>query len=74
VARERRQQLCGIDLPLLPQIVSVTAGRELVADELAEQGWLEPRFTDAGDLAWFWTSQAETALELSALTTGHPPN
>jgi hypothetical protein len=36
------------------------------AHELAEQGWLERRF--AGDeLAWFWTAQAETALDLSAL-------
>jgi hypothetical protein len=38
------------------------------AVEFAEQGWLERRFvTEPGKLSWWWTSAAETALNLSAL-------
>ena len=44
------------------------------AHELAEQGWLERRFEPDGEMSWWWTSQAETALELGALTTGPSPN
>ena len=44
------------------------------AHELAEQGWLERRIEDNGELSWWWTSQAETALELGALTSGSSPN
>jgi hypothetical protein len=44
------------------------------AHELAEAGWLERRFTDDGELAWFWAPQGDVALELGALTTGHSPN
>ena len=44
------------------------------AHALAELGWLERRFEDNGDMSWWWTSKAETALELGALTTGPSPN
>jgi hypothetical protein len=45
------------------------------AHHLAEGGWLERRFVEPdGELAWFWTQQAETALDLSALTTGQSMN
>jgi hypothetical protein len=37
-----------------------------VAHELAEQGWLERQFVD-DELAWFWTPQAEVALNTGAL-------
>ncbi len=37
------------------------------AHELAEHGWLERRSEANGDLSWFWTPQAETALDTSAL-------
>jgi hypothetical protein len=40
------------------------------AHMLAEQGWLERRFVD-GDLAWFWTRQADTALDMAELMTAH---
>jgi hypothetical protein len=33
---------------------------------------LERRFEDNGDLSWWWTAQAETALDLNALTTLTP--
>lgn len=36
------------------------------AHRLAEQGWLARRFVD-DELAWFWTPQAETALDMNAL-------
>jgi hypothetical protein len=38
------------------------------AQELSDAGWLERRTVDAnGDTAWFWTSQAEAALDMNAL-------
>ena len=38
------------------------------AERLAEAGWLERRTVDAtGDTCWFWTSQAETVLDMNAL-------
>jgi hypothetical protein len=37
------------------------------AHELAEAGWLQRRFQPDGELAWFWTPQAETTLDLTAL-------
>jgi hypothetical protein len=37
------------------------------ADELAEAGWLERRVEDSGDVSFWWTSQAETSLDLNAL-------
>jgi hypothetical protein len=36
------------------------------AHELAEDGWLRREFVD-GELAWFWTDEAEVALHLGAL-------
>lgn len=38
------------------------------AHDLAELGWLERRFEPDGEMSWWWTQQAETALETSALT------
>jgi hypothetical protein len=38
------------------------------AEELGEAGWLERRTVDAtGDTAWFWTREAEMALDLNGL-------
>jgi hypothetical protein len=43
------------------------------AEELCEAGWLEKRTVDAtGDTAWFWTRQAEAALDLNALRRTEP--
>jgi hypothetical protein len=43
------------------------------AEELCAAGWLERRTVDAnGDTAWFWTSQAETALDMNALVRTDP--
>ena len=42
-------------------------------DELADAGWLERRTVDAtGDTCWFWTPQAETALDMNALRRTDP--
>lgn len=39
------------------------------AVKLADAGWLERRYVDAtGDWSWFWTGQAEHALDTNALT------
>ena len=41
---------------------------EQEAQELADAGWLERRTVDAtGDTCWFWTAQAESALDMNAL-------
>jgi hypothetical protein len=43
------------------------------AHDLAERGWLRREFVphpehhDKRELAWFWTDQAETALDTNAL-------
>jgi hypothetical protein len=37
------------------------------AHELAEHGWLERRFMPDGEMAWFWTPAAETALDMNQL-------
>jgi hypothetical protein len=34
---------------------------------LAELGWLDRRFEADGELSWWWTPAAETALDLSSL-------
>jgi hypothetical protein len=34
---------------------------------LAERGWLERRFEPDGEMSWWWTPQAEAALDLSKL-------
>jgi hypothetical protein len=38
------------------------------AIELAEAGWLERRSEDDGPSTWWWTPEAEAALDLNALT------
>jgi hypothetical protein len=39
------------------------------AQRLCDAGWLERRTVDAtDDPCWFWTRQAEAALDLNALT------
>ena len=39
------------------------------AEQLREAGWLERRtVNDSDDVAYFWTREAETALDLNALT------
>ena len=39
------------------------------AVRLADAGWLERRYVDAtGDWCWFWTREAEAALDINALT------
>jgi hypothetical protein len=43
-------------------------GAQPDAEELCQAGWLERRTVDAnGDIAWFWTAEAEMALDVSAL-------
>jgi hypothetical protein len=43
------------------------------AEQLYEAGWLERRTVDdTGDVAWFWTSQAEAALDVNALRRTDP--
>ena len=38
------------------------------AERLSDAGWLERRTVDAnGDTAWFWTHEAEMALDVNAL-------
>jgi hypothetical protein len=38
------------------------------AERLSEAGWLERRTVDAtGDTCWFWTREAEMALDVNAL-------
>jgi hypothetical protein len=43
------------------------------AERLSEAGWLERRTVDAnGDTAWFWTQEAEAALDMNALRRTDP--
>ena len=43
------------------------------AERLCDAGWLERRTVDAnGDTAWFWTVQAEGALDINALRRDDP--
>ena len=38
------------------------------AQQLADAGWLERRTVNAtGDTCWFWTREAETALDVNGL-------
>ena len=39
------------------------------AEELADHNWLERRPLENGDVSYFWTHWAETALGLVGLTT-----
>jgi hypothetical protein len=47
--------------------ITVGANHLHAAHDLAEEGWLERRFV-TGDLSWWWTTAADTALALDALT------
>ena len=38
------------------------------AIELADAGWLERRSEDDGPSTWWWTPEAEAALDVNALT------
>jgi hypothetical protein len=38
------------------------------AQELADAGWLERRTEDDGPSTWWWTPEAEAALDMNALT------
>ena len=38
------------------------------AERLVEAGWLERQPLDNGDTAYWWTQEAETALDMNALT------
>ena len=38
------------------------------AVELQEAGWLERRMEDNGHASWWWSQQAEGALDTNALT------
>jgi hypothetical protein len=43
------------------------------AERLCEAGWLERRTVDnTDDVAFFWTSQAEAALDMNALRRTDP--
>ena len=42
------------------------------AHDLAEAGWLERRFEPDGEMSWWWTPAAETALDLDALRRDEP--
>jgi hypothetical protein len=43
------------------------------AQELADAGWLERQTVEAnGDTCWFWTPQAEAALDMNALRRNDP--
>jgi len=48
------------------QVVEPWAPPEAV--RLSEAGWLERKMLDNGDAFWFWTAEAETALDMNALT------
>jgi hypothetical protein len=38
------------------------------AQQLCDAGWLERRTVDAtGDVCWFWTREAEMALDMNGL-------
>jgi hypothetical protein len=48
-------------------------GAQPDAEELCEAGWLERRTVDdTGDTAWFWTREAEGALDMQALHRDDP--
>jgi hypothetical protein len=38
------------------------------ADQLRRRGWLEARTEDNGATSWWWTREAETALQVDALS------
>ena len=42
------------------------------AHELAEAGWLERRSEPDGPSSWWWTPQAEAALDMTGLRRDDP--
>jgi len=52
------------------QVVEPWALPEAV--RLQEAGWLERRMLDNGDASWWWTPEAETALDMQALRRDDP--
>jgi hypothetical protein len=44
------------------------------AHALCERGWLERRFTDTGELAWFWTAAGDIAMSISGLQDAYHRN
>jgi hypothetical protein len=44
------------------------------AHHLAEAGWLARRVEKGGDISWWWTQQAEIALNLGAIVNEQDPN
>jgi hypothetical protein len=49
------------------------ASRSFTPRSETQAGWLERRTVDAtGDTCWFWTRQAETALDMRALRRDDP--
>ena len=43
------------------------------AQQLADAGWLERRTVDAtGEVCWFWTQEAEAALNMKGLRRDDP--
>ena len=48
-------------------------GKYPEAVKLTNAGWLERRYVDAtGDWCWFWTREAEAALDMNALRRNDP--
>lgn len=39
------------------------------AEDLLERGWLERRTEPSGDVSWWWTPAAESALDINAMLT-----
>ena len=44
------------------------------AHRLAEAGWLDRKLEGNGDMSWWWSGKAETALGLDSLAEGQSPN
>jgi hypothetical protein len=44
------------------------------AHQLHLNGWLDMRTEPDGATSWWWTREAETALDLDALKDGQSPN
>jgi hypothetical protein len=42
-------------------------------ERLREAGWLERRMLDNGDASYWWTREAETALDMGGHAAGEPP-
>lgn len=44
------------------------------AHELCERGWLRREVEEDGEISWWWTGRASTALELDALVSDQSVN